>query len=141
MAKTIKIRQLTHKTIKPFGCIIDRRFIKDGGIGDKFGVLLKEKSKGWRIGYLVLRKKAMMRLESHPDSLETFEPVKGRPIIALAPNKAPGSVKLFLLDKPIVVKKGVWHDVMAASRECEMKIFENNEVKIKYHNLKDLVIV
>ena len=113
--KKLKIKILTHKKMRPYGRIIDGQFLYDNGCGDKFGVLLKEKSKGWRIGYLILRKKALIRLESHPDSLETFEPASGKPLIALAPRARPDKPELFLLDKPVVLKKGVWHDVMAVS--------------------------
>lgn len=131
----MKIKRLTHKDIRPYGWIIDSRFMKDDGRGDKFGVLLKERSKGWRIGYLILRKKRIENLESHPDSLETFEPVSGRTVIYLARNRAPRSIKAFLLDKPVVLKKGVWHNVAAISKKCEIKIFENIDVITKYYDI------
>ncbi len=133
----MKIKKLDHKSIKPYGWIIDREFIKDYGQGDKFGVLLKERSAGWRIGYLILRKKRFEKLESHPDSLETFEPVKGKTIITLAPNKRPDKAEAFFLDRPLVLKKGVWHNVAAISKECEIKIFENIEVKTEYYYLQE----
>ena len=129
----MKINRLTRKNIKPYGWIIDSGFIKDDGRGDKFGVLLKERSAGWRIGYLILRKKNIIKLERHPDSLETFEPVKGKAVIILATDKYPGKRETFLLDKPVVLKKGVWHNVASLSGKCEMKIFENIEVKTEYH--------
>lgn len=137
----IKIKKLTRRAIRPYGRLIDGSFLKDNGTGDKFGVLLKERSKGWRIGYLILRKKAMIKLESHPDSIETFEPVRGRAVIALAPAKRPYRIELFSLDNPVVVNKGVWHDVMAVSKECEIKIFENMEVGVRYHYLKEMIVV
>ena len=129
------MKKLTHKNIKPYGRIIDRKFMKDDGRGDKFAVLLKERSAGWRIGYLILRTKKLEKLERHPDSLETFEPVRGRCAIALAANGQPDKVEMFFLDRPIVLKKGVWHNVAAISEECEIKIFENIEVKTKYHDI------
>jgi len=131
-----RIHKLTHENIGPYGWIIDSKFIKDNGRGDKFGILLEEESKGWRIGYLILRKKKIQRLENHPGSLETFEPVKGRTIIALAANDNPANPETFLLDRPVVLKKGVWHDVAALSKECELKIFENIEVKTEYYHLR-----
>ena len=131
----MKIKKLTHKTIKPYGWIIGSKTIKDDGRGDKFEVLLKERSAGWRIGYLILRSKKIIRLENHPDSLETFEPVTGKAVIMLAANKCPGKTQIFFLDKPVVLKKGVWHNVAAISGKCEIKIFENIEVKTEYHYL------
>jgi hypothetical protein len=76
-------------------------------------------------------------LESLPDSLETFEPVKGKTIITLAPNKRPDKAEAFFLDRPLVLKKGVWHNVAAISKECEIKIFENIEVKTEYYYLQE----
>lgn len=131
----MKIYKLTHKNIRPFGWIIDRSCVRDKGRGNAFGILLKERSKGWRVAYLVMRTRAINRLEKHPDSIETFEPVKGRAMLALAADKNPGDTKLFFLDKSVALKKGIWHGVAALTKKAEMKIFENREVKTKYHHL------
>lgn len=133
-----KINKLTHKSMRPYGYIIDSRCVKDDGRGNRFGILLKEKSDGWRIGYLIVRDRMIKRVEYH-DTLETFEPVKGRAAIALAAHKDPEDLKLFLLDKPIVLKKGVWHDVLALSKRSEIKIVENIEVDGEYHYLKNII--
>ncbi len=135
----MKIKKLTQKNIKPYGWIIDRSFIKDDGQGDKYDILLKERSGGWRIGYLILRNKKIVKLESHPDSLETFEPVKGKAAIALASDKTPEKCEMFLLDRPVVLKKGIWHNVTAISKECEIKIFENAEVTTEYYMLRSAI--
>lgn len=132
----MKIIKITRKNIKPYAHIIDRSCIKSAGGKNRYGVLLKERSEGWRIGYLVVRDRVIRRLESHPDSLETFEPVKGRSVIALASRRNAGRPKVFSLDRPIVVKKGVWHDVAPLSKESEIKIFENIEVTVRYQRLK-----
>jgi len=137
----MKVKKLTAKNMKPYGRIIDGACVKDEGHGNSFGVLLKEPSKGWRIGYLILRDKSIGRLERHTDSLETFEPVKGKVVIALAKKSAPESAELFFLDKPVVVNKGIWHDVLAVSRACEIKIFENIKVKTEYYSLSKRLVV
>lgn len=137
----MKIHKLTANSIKPYGHIIDFSCVKDDGRGNSFGILLKEKSAGWRIGYLILREKIIEKLESHSDSLETFEPVKGKAIIALALSGSPDEAKLFHLDKPVVLKKKIWHEVLALSARCEIKIFENIEVKTKYYRLKKALMV
>ncbi|MFA6079483.1 MAG: hypothetical protein WC779_07050 [Candidatus Omnitrophota bacterium] len=139
--RTIKIRRLTPKSVRPYAVIIDSACVKDDGRKNCFGILLKEKSKGWRIGYLIVRDKTIPRLESHPDSLETFEPVSGKTVIAFAPALHPDKVKVFLLDKGVVVKKGVWHDVAPLSKRSEVKIFENIEVKTSYHKLAEKIVI
>lgn len=139
--KKIKIKKLTKNAFFKYGRIIDGTFIKDNGTGDKYAVLLKERSKGWRIGYLILRKKALIRLESHPDSLETFEPVRGRAVIAVSAKERPDAVEIFDLDGPVVINKGIWHDVMSASKQSELKIFENMDVIVKYRHLKSMIML
>ncbi len=133
-----RICKLTHENMQPYGYLIDKKCVKDNGKGNKFGILLKVKSAGWRIGYLIVREKTIKRIEYH-DSLETFEPVSGKAIIALATHASPENVKAFLLDKPIVLKKGIWHDVAALSKIAEIKIFENREVNSKYYYLKNMI--
>jgi len=130
----VKLKKLTHKSIKPYGWIIDEACVKDTGRGNAFGILFKERSAGWRIAYLIVREKAIKRLECH-NSLETFEPVRGKMAIILAAPKSPARSKLFLLDKPIVLKKGTWHDVAAISSRADVKIVENIEVGSRYFNL------
>ena len=136
-AGDLSIKRLTHRSIRPYGIIIDAACVKDTGKGNDFGVLLKERSKGWRIGYLIVRKNTIRRLEKHPDSLETFEPVKGKLVIAFAENRHPDKINFFLLDKPVVVKKGVWHEVASLKGRSEVKIFENIEVRTEYHEIKN----
>lgn len=132
----MKINKLTHKSIKPYGCIIDSACVKYKSDDNGFGVVFRQRSTGWRIAYLVVRKRRMARLECHPNTSETFEPVKGRTVIALAKPNSPDKYKLFLLDKPIVLKKGIWHEVAALSGRPEIKICEAIEVKEVYHKFK-----
>jgi ureidoglycolate hydrolase len=137
----VRINSLTKEAIKPYGRIIDASCVNDAGRGNSFGVMLKERSRGWRIGYLILREKRIHRLERHPDSLETFEPVKGRAVIAMARPAYPEKVELFFLNKPVVINKNVWHDVLPLSGRCEIKIFENIEVKTSYYSLNEIIVV
>lgn len=137
----MKIKKLTMAGIKPYGRIIDGSCVRDSGRGNRFGILLKEPSKGWRIGYLILRERSIGRLERHIDSLETFEPVKGRIVIAMAKAGSPDSYELFFLDKPVVINKGIWHEVMAISPKCEIKIFENIEVRTEYYSLNKKLMI
>jgi ureidoglycolate hydrolase len=132
----VKIKKLTHESIRPYGYIIDSKCVTKRPDGNGFGILMKERSGGWRIAYLVLRGKIIKRMECHPNSPETFEPVKGSAIIALASSKSPERVNIFLLDKPVVLKKGVWHGLATLTKETHIKIFENIDVKIAYHPLR-----
>jgi ureidoglycolate hydrolase len=131
----MKLHKLTHKSIKPYGHIIDASCVRYKPGDNGFGILFSERSKGWRIAYLVLKKTSMARLENHPNTAETFEPVIGRAAIALAPHNRPDRFRVFLLDKPVVLKKGVWHNVAALTKKCDIKICEGIKVREVYHKL------
>lgn len=128
-----KRHKLTHIAIKPYGRIIDSRCAKTMSDGNGWGILLRVRSRGWRIAYLILRARSMGRLECH-DSHETFEPVSGKAVIALAKYGQPADIKLFFLDRAIVIKPFIWHSIFTFSEETHIKIVENIKVRTKYHN-------
>lgn len=130
-------RKITAKNFKKYGWIIEYpgKRAKNKAI-NLFCIVLKENKKsGWRIAYLVLRDKAIDRLEQHPDSFESFEPVRGRCLIYLSA-KRDSKIECFYLDKPVILKKGVWHGVVTLAPESEIKITENSEVECLFRKLK-----
>ena len=90
---------------------------------------------GWRVAYLVLLYNSIGRMECHPTSDETFDPVKGKALIFVALNKSLDAIKCFYLDKPIILRKGVWHGLIALDDEAEIKIIENHKVTCRYWKL------
>lgn len=99
----------------------------------QFEIILTEKKKtGWRIAYLIERKDYIDMLEQHPDSFESFEPVSGKTLIFLSNKKNLKTVECFYLDKPVILGKGVWHNVLTLSKESQIKITENAKVKCIY---------
>jgi len=108
-------------------------------------IVHEEKAKvGWRVAYLVLRDKTVGRFECHPFSDETFEPVKGKALLFVARTKDIARVQCFLLNRPVVLRKGIWHGVVSLGQETEIKITENKKVICRYwplgfraHSLKD----
>lgn len=92
-------------------------------------------SAGWRVAYLVLRDKSIGRLECHPASDETFEPVKGRALIFLAKDQKLNTIECFTLDKPIILYKGIWHGLISMTPATEIKIIENHTVSCHYWKL------
>jgi len=128
----IKIKLLNKKEFEKYGTIIEPQ--------DKnkiFDVICKEEEKvGWRIGYLVMSPQEVSTIEAHPNSQETFEPVKGTSVIIVAEPHKPQNIEAFLLDKPVCLKKGVWHGILVLSETAEIKITENFEVESIYYNLE-----
>jgi ureidoglycolate hydrolase len=98
-----------------------------------FRIVLREKDpSGWRIAYLIVRDKAIHTLEQHPESYESFEPVSGKSLLYVALAGRRGKIECFLLDKPVILKKGIWHGVVTLEKETEIKITENAQVKCVY---------
>lgn len=131
------IKNLNAKNFKKYGKIIE--YPKKDTKGNKrnlWRIVHTEEAKvGWRIAYLVLRDKTVGRLERHPKSDETFEPISGRTLFFVSSDNEYKSIDCFLLDKPIVLNKGMWHALISLDAESEIKIVENAKVKCEYLKL------
>lgn len=125
---------LTAAQFKHFGRIIEYpRKEKKGCRRNLWRIVHTEEAKvGWRIAYLVLRDKTIGRLECHPFSDESFEPVKGDALLFVACRPQIPDIRCFRLDRPVIVRKRVWHGVVSLTAETEIKITENAAVLSEY---------
>ncbi len=130
--KKIKIMSITEASFRPYGKIIGFTGSRRPMNKNLFRIVVKQPRSGWRIAYLVVRDRKICRLEQHPGSLESFEPVSGKGLLYVSNRKDSRSVRCFLLDKPVILKKGLWHGIVTLSKECEVKIVENSSVKCVY---------
>lgn len=131
------IKKITAENFKPFGHIIHHPQ-KDLHGKDKnlFHIVLKEENNvGWRIAYLIVRDRTIGKLEQHPQTFESFEPVTGNSLLYVAKDKDPNQIYCFDLDKPIVLHKGIWHGVVTTNGDSEIKITENADVECIYWEL------
>jgi len=125
------IKKINAENFKPFGRIIEcPTSLRKDRENNLFHIVVSEtQNVGWRIAYLVTRDKAINKLEKHPNTFESFEPVKGKTLIYAACDKNPDEIECFYLDKPVVLGKGVWHGVTTLGEESEIKITENANVE------------
>lgn len=126
--------EINSNNFRKYGWVIE---YPNKGLEDKkknlFRIVIREKERlGWRIAYLVVRDKTIKKLEQHPESLESFEPVSGKSILYVSNRNDPKGIRSFLLDKPVILRKGIWHGVVTFDRETEIKITENVKVKCVY---------
>lgn len=131
------IQRITPRSFKAYGSIIDHP-LKDDYRGKKnlFRIVLCEKKRcGWRIAYLVVRDKEIACLEQHPGTFESFEPVQGRSLLYLATSRDPLKITCFYLDKPVILKKNIWHGLVVVGQKAEIKITENAWVKTVHWKL------
>jgi len=127
-----RIFSIKPSCFKPYGRIIDYPRKAAGGRRNLFRIIVRQRHTGWRIAYLVVRDKVIDRLEQHPGSLESFEPVKGRALLFVARRRRASDIRCFLLDKPVILNKGLWHGVVALGDEADIKITENASVRCVY---------
>lgn len=122
----IPIRKITPESFAAFGTVLD--FSGPAG----WEIVVEEDSPGWRIALLEYGARPVTRLECHPASRESFEPVRGTGLLLTAPPEHPEKIEAFLLDCPICLFRGVWHQVVALGERAMVKITENREVTSQY---------
>ncbi|MFH0807724.1 MAG: hypothetical protein V2A57_04845 [Elusimicrobiota bacterium] len=126
-----KIKCPTKTNFKKFGKILEGTKKTHSSKKTQYEIITGSKSEGWLLAYLIVRNRVSKNIEQHPASKESFEPVRGVCLLIVAPVKTPDKIETFILDKPIVLNEGVWHDVVALSEEAEVKIAENSGVTTK----------
>lgn len=123
------IETINRESFAPYGTLIDFTPEYEGG----FQIVVKEPEAGWRLAVLRFNNRTTDYMENHPESMESFEPVSGVSVIIVAENGAPEAYRAFLLDQPVCLHKGVWHQVIALSERAVVKIAENFDVSAQYH--------
>lgn len=132
----ITAKKINKNNFKKFGWVIEWQGRENKKSKNQFRIVVNDaKVKGWRIAYLIVREQRIDRLEQHPYSIESFEPVKGKAILYVSCQKQPRDIQAFALDKPVVLKKGVWHGIVSVGREAQVKITENNIVRTRIFEL------
>lgn len=126
------VQQLTQESFSAFGKVIE---FSSHPQDERFEVVLYEEKEPWRIAVFRVKQRTTTRLECHPTSMESFEPMHGTGILLVAAPQTPCQQYAFLLDKPICLYKGVWHEVITLSEESIYKITENKDVSSEFYPL------
>lgn len=122
MATPLTIKNITAENFKQYGTVL----LHTEDV--EYEAIVTVASKGWIWAMLTFDWKVIKGIQNHPTTKESFEPVFGTTILVVAPNNAPEKLEAFLLDVPVMVNEGVWHQVMTLSAKARIKITENNEV-------------
>ena len=129
-----RIQKITAENFRRYGRLIEypKKHLK-GKTRNLWRIVATEpKGFGWRIAYLIVRDKRIRRLEHHPYSLESFEPVTGKSLLYVAARQDNDSIECFVLDRPVILKKNIWHGIVTITSETEVKLTENAKVKCVY---------
>ena len=133
----VKIESITRETFAPFGTVIEFSPDFDG----IYEILETENEKPWILAVFRYTNKTIQRIENHPTSMETFEPLSGVTVLLVAEHETPENYKAFVLDKPVCLKKGVWHQVLSLTPSAEVKITENKDVYSEFYDLPEEIQV
>ncbi|MBP9853552.1 MAG: hypothetical protein KBD53_01645 [Candidatus Omnitrophica bacterium] len=130
----VKPQSITAKTFRSYGKLIeypDQN--KKGTVRNLWRIIHRAPNKnGWRVAYLILRDRSIGRLECHPTSDETFEPIKNSALFFVSKTKNIDDIECFILDRPIILYKGIWHGLITQGNEAEIKITENLNISSRY---------
>ena len=133
----VKIESITRENFAPFGTVIEFSPDFDG----IYEILETEDEKPWILAVFRYTNKTIQRIENHPTSMETFEPLSGVNVLLVAEHETPEKYKAFVLDKPVCLKKGVWHQVLSLTPSAEVKITENKDVYSEFYDLPEEIQV
>lgn len=100
---------------------------------EPFEIVITENEEPWRLAVYRYTNKTIKRMERHPTSLESFEPMKGITVLVVAEYHSPEAYEAFILDKPVCLFKGIWHQVLSLTDEAQVKIAENLDVNSEFY--------
>ena len=132
-----KLQSITKENFKQFGTVLE--FPADSK--ETFLILETEAINGWRLAVFRYTNKEILELECHPASKESFEPLSGITVLVVATHETPNKYQAFVLDKPICLGKGIWHQVLSLTEEAQVKITENLEVESVFYQLEKEIVV
>lgn len=134
MESTAKpVETITRGRFEPYGRVIEF----SPGCTEQFERIVTETESPWRVAVYRYSEKSARVLEKHPGSMETLEPLEGVTLLLVAPCSAPGSYAAFLLDKPVCLYKGIWHQLIAVTDTAAVKITENAEVSSEFYRFEE----
>lgn len=127
-----RIQSIDRERFKKFGYVLEFPENEE----KPFYIVAEEEREPWRLAVFRYSSKSVNVLECHPASMESFEPLKGLTVLIVAEHDRPSQHEAFVLDKPVCLYKGIWHQVLSLTDEAQVKIAENLEVTSEFYDLE-----
>lgn len=134
--KKITVESITEESFRPFGRLI--RF-PESDTESNFRIIASEPGSPWRLAVFRYWNHSIEKIECHPTSMESFEPLRGETLLLAAAHETPEDYHLFRLDQPVILEKGIWHQTLTLTPSAEVKITENLEVPTAFYTLPEAV--
>ena len=128
-----RLKSIHKEEFEKFGKVLE---FSEGNSDTPFEIVITEEKEPWRLAVFRYRNKTVKRMECHPTSLESFEPLQGLTVLIVAEHERPEAYEAFILDKPVCLYKGIWHQVLALTDEAQVKITENLEVTSEFYDFE-----
>ncbi len=126
---SVAIESVSATAFRPFGKVLE--FLP--GDTSNFYIADTEPENPWRVAVFRYSNREIRKIECHPGSKESFEPLQGITVLLVAEHDSPEDCRAFILDKPVVLAKGVWHQTLSLTPEASVKITENLEVESVFY--------
>ena len=127
-----RLESIKKETFEKYGRVLEF----SESCSEPFEIVVTEEAEPWRLAVFRYRNKTVKRMECHPYSLESFEPLAGLTVLVVAEHDRPQDYRAFILDKPVCLYKGIWHQVLFLTDEAQVKIAENLEVTSEFFDLE-----
>ncbi|KLU60695.1 ureidoglycolate lyase [Peptococcaceae bacterium CEB3] len=122
----LKINYLSQERFAKYG-----RIFEFTDSDDSYFQIQSDQAKaiGWRLALMKVSGRTFDKVNCHPNSVESFDPLRGTVVLIVAEPERPDDIEAFLLDKPVCLNKSVWHNVISLSQEAIVKIVENTYIE------------
>ncbi len=134
--KKIQIESITEESFRPFGRLI---CFPEADRESNFRIIAAEPESPWRLAVFRYWNHTIEKIECHPTSLESFEPLRGETLLLVAGHETPEDFHIFRLDQPVILEKGICHQTLSLTASAEVKITENLEVPTDFYVLQEPV--
>lgn len=128
-----KLKSISKKEFEKYGKVLE---FSNADSDKSFEIVITEEKEPWRLAVFRYSNKTVKRMECHPASLESFEPLSGLTVLIVAEHESPEAYEAFILDKPVCLYKGIWHQTLSLTEEAQVKIAENLEVTSEFFELE-----
>ena len=134
--KTFITETITEDSFRPFGRLI---CFPETDRESNFRIIAAESESPWRLAVFRYWNHSIEKIECHPTSMESFEPLRGETLLLVAAHETPEDYHIFRLDQPVILEKGIWHQTLSLTESAEVKITENLEVPTDFYTLQEPV--
>lgn len=130
------IKSITGENFKKYGFVIQHDFLSKT---DNQVIFSESSTIGWMMSALKINEKEIHSLSSHPNTMESFEPLEGVTLLYVSTVDNESLYEIFLLDRPVCLQRGIWHGLLALSEYSIVKLVENSDVVVVKRELPDVI--